>query len=41
MFHVMLASDYLYAKCLFNWLSLIRALLVPYFLLSFNSHEMG
>ena len=35
MFNVRLASDHLYGKWLFTWLSLVMSLMVFYFVLSF------
>ena len=35
MFNVRLASDQLYGKRLFTWLSLVMSLIVSYFVLSF------
>ena len=40
MFNVRLAGDHLCGKWLFTWLSLVKSLMVCYFVLSF-SHKMS
>ena len=40
MFNVRVASNHLYGKWLFTWLSLVMSLMMSYFVLSF-SHEMS